>query len=217
MARLREYTPARRLVMQVLMWVIFAATYAGAVALVHARSESLRISLTPMMIDGDLLYRLPAGWLSERNTRQGLLITATEPAGSDRVPRKLQIEAFLHIPGPVTANEIMARLPERPIHVHPLAFKGLGQGVAWETRRGILENDEEERIVPPKLFACVVAPRSRHSTESVVIIIDLEGPTTFGPSSVKLLQMIADSLAVAPNATTAQSVSPSGNVMAAGG
>src|SRR5258707_9519076 len=111
MARFREYTPARRHVMQALMWLIFAATYAGAVALGHARAEALRITLTPTIADGDLLYRLPAGWESKRHKSNDVLqISATEPRGADRVRRVLKINLFLHQAGPIRATEVMAKI-----------------------------------------------------------------------------------------------------------
>lgn len=215
MARFREYTPARRRAMQALMWVIFAATYAGAVALVHARTEALRVTLTPTITEGDLLFRLPAGWATERHKQRGLLILAAEPGGTDRVHRILQIMYRVE-PGPLTATEVMARGSERPLRIHPFTFKNLGQGVSWETPGGIIDEEDDQRVVLPRLYACVVAPRSKHSSKFAVIVVDLTGLTTFGPSSVNLLQSIADSLAVAPNDAMARSVSSDDSGMPAG-
>lgn len=210
MARLREYTPARRRAMQILMWLIFAATYAGAATLTHARAQALRVNLTPAMGEGDLLYRLPAGWKVERRKRPTVRISAIEPGGLDRMHRVVQIHLSPYESDAPTATDFMATRAGPAVHVRPFAFKNLGQGILWETAAAVTEDDDERHVTPPELYACIVAPRSAHSSDSVAIVVGLVGPMVFGPSSVNLVQSIADSLVLAPNGSTPRAVSPDG-------
>ncbi len=141
-----------------------------------------------------------AGWLEARTAKRPTVrLSAIEPVGLHRMHRIVQIHLNPYESDAPSAMDFMATHAAPAVHIRPFTFKNLGQGILWETAATVTEDDDERRVTPPELYACIVVPRSAHSSDSVAIGIGLVGPMIFGPSSVELIQSIADSLVLAPN------------------
>lgn len=57
-----EYTSRRRLMMQIVVWVVFAASIALAAGVVQWKDARTRVQLAPPQTLGGLEIRLPQGW-----------------------------------------------------------------------------------------------------------------------------------------------------------
>ncbi len=204
MARPRDYTPVRRRIMQGVMWVIFAATYAGATMLTHERTAAQRVPLGEPIKRGDLMLRLPKGW--EVAVEQHRLV-AKEPEGEGHFGRQIEVR-FYPLGEPATPDEVLATLVGQPVRTKPFNFKYLGKGIMANLPPMTVEANEEIVAMPPRLCACVVVAVTPHSqaVEAVTIKMAWPQPAMFGPSNIALMQDIADSMVLTPDGATATAV-----------
>jgi len=91
----REYTPARRKMMQGVLWIVLAGSVGLAAVVDHQLLGSRRASLGPELIVGALHIRLPVNWIASRlrsNLVDPLVLEMAEPdnaasAGGARIIR----------------------------------------------------------------------------------------------------------------------------------
>ena len=187
--------------MQVVMCLIFALTYAGAISLARARSSLLHVRLDSSVTlgkgAGSLLVRLPAGWRIENGNESGVrFVEADEPEGANHYGRILRVSRKVFSEAPPTAEEYLtSENIGRLIQTRPMTFRNLGVGILVETAPGHVLEDGEVHLTLPGLYACIVTPVTKHSRESLAIVIEYQGTASFGRSAATLLQAVADSIA----------------------
>lgn len=189
MGRPWEYPNWRRVVMQVVMWLILCATLGLAEIVTRTRgiegAEQVRV--------GPLIVRLPYGWkLDSVDTVSGM--RAHDPDGQRQLfavvaPfKRTEVTNGSSYQGPGAVN-----------------FKGLHQtGFMEVEHHGTDDQDIESRLV-----ATAVVPSMRVKLR---VGFNLTGPDPTGPE-VSLLERIAAGITVATNAPRPRIGPPDGNVV----
>src|SRR5581483_5223324 len=85
MPRPQQYTPARRFMMQGIMWVILGATVGLAALVSHQRRSSIDVKLDDLKEYRGVSVQLPRGWeISKKaDPMSAVLVSATEKKSSD--------------------------------------------------------------------------------------------------------------------------------------
>src|SRR5947199_9881843 len=80
MARPVTYSPARRFLIQGIMWIILGATVGLAALVRHHRKSWLEVKLAPAMTYRQVTAQLPKGWeiIKTSDPLSEVLLTATE-------------------------------------------------------------------------------------------------------------------------------------------
>src|SRR5438034_7830376 len=84
MARPQTYSPARRFMMQGIMWIILGASVGLAALVSHHRRSAFELKLAPPITYRTVTVQLPKGWKLTKNPDElsSTLITADESADS---------------------------------------------------------------------------------------------------------------------------------------
>src|SRR5690349_10544955 len=84
MARPQTNSPARRFMMQGIMWIILGATVGLAALVSHHRRSAFEVKLAPPITYRSVTVQLPKGWTIKKTSDElsSTLITATESADS---------------------------------------------------------------------------------------------------------------------------------------
>ena len=195
--------------MQVVLWLIFAATFGGAIVLSNGRAQLTRVSLGAAKKLGTgrqtLLIQLPEHWTIHSGLERGVYYAAARDENGDgQFERVLLVTEEALDQGPITAGEyLMSRTSETPLRVQPFNFKRLGAGTLIETPGGTISQNDDRLATRPAIYACCIVPASRNSPRPIAVIVELQGPVSFGSTGVALLQTVADSIGLAPDKTVA--------------
>lgn len=186
-----EYTTRKRVMMQVVVWLVFVASVAVAAGVVQWKTGESRVDLGPAVTLVGMKLRLPHGWLVESGTRQGVpfvfcaeqvkgngigrrLIIHHERAALDADPLEVLASATLSGDGADQADQD---------DVETFSVDG-ARGVvlpythAMQTRRGVVKSE--------RVAACIVLPGG-----NAVVVQYLDGDTGFGRH---LVRQIAESV-----------------------
>jgi len=204
MAKTWQYSRWRRVVMQVTLGVILAATVGLAALVTRQRSREARIELsaTPTRV-GVLEARFPKGWETHheffrRTSRH--TVEATDPDPTNQ--RRLAVVQESLESG-TTPAQFVARYARLKPDDEFERFDFLGQrGEGVEVFGG--RQDETGAIYPvTQLFAATILPPAGKGERATGVMIKFEANGVLGPSARRLMREIADSIRfVGPAPTT---------------
>ena len=211
MAKNSQYGRLRAVALQVVMWLVLAASLGLAAFIDHRRSGSLDVALGEPVTEGRVVVRLPKGWdVDQKETRAGpprtlalvdydrqnrrrrtLRISQEQQTGRPRGP-EYYIEATVNLP---LGDEEGAGLP-----VEPFRFLGQDDGVLVPLKintKALRRYGRQLDIPEAGLYACAVTP------DGLTVMLQLTGDGAYGPSNRALLRQVADSMRLAdtPSAT----------------
>jgi hypothetical protein len=107
MARSWQYGRWRRILMQVVMWVILAATVGLAALVTSHRSKSGHANLVQISTKGRVTLRMPAGWLIGGGSEPGTLLVAQEPGAGNGGEGRMLTVRWQRVRGVSSAQEFL--------------------------------------------------------------------------------------------------------------
>jgi hypothetical protein len=199
MARSAQYTPLRRHVMQLVVWLMLGATIGLAALVGHMRRNwgASALSNRPLVIQ-DLSVRLPAGWRMHSDVHHDARVVAAvaepgseetarivsvylETGGEDLSPLEYLVRDFDLQPPAPDGPESDSLVPG----IETIAF-GPWPGVMVSATVPIPGHGEQ--TTGKVLLACAVLPSGR------AVIVRLEGLGEPEPGDRELMQQIAQSV-----------------------
>jgi hypothetical protein len=199
MARSWEYSPLRRVAMQLAMWTILALTLGLASIISRQKQEAFSVVLSKPTPFGDLMVRLPVGWhFVESRSEDGLVLRGREPVNGNQRPvraigitQEQQNNPSLDAEGYLSNNVLDATARTQPIK-----FVGLKcDGVIADIERQDEGNAPQEAIAPG-LYACAVLPLTGNASLAVVVSLQDIPPLT--PGDRNALRQIVEAITLVP-------------------
>jgi hypothetical protein len=200
MARSWEYSPRRRVAMQVVMWVIFGFTLALA-SLVAQRQQIGPLQLGPPTRVGNLVVQIPWNWRASISQVNDSWLLRTSPmpnarsqfTGEVRVTQQLLPDASTDAQTYLANNVLGAVVPTTPI-----AFPGLRrQGIIAEYENTEENAESNSEPIPSGLYAVTIVPVGLGRSLAVGVIV--LNPTPFAPDDYKLLRQLVQTVKLAPH------------------
>jgi len=210
MPRPGEYTPARRLLMQTILWVVLGGAVALAGAVVHQKHQALMAELGPVRISGPVHFRLPADWVvvAGQTDDPRLVATANEPDNGNGRPGQIFVfrERVKTMMDPKDYLERLGVLAElfpdqsdaKPTLVGEAAIgPWIGVAIIGTAHPQLTENDE-----PDTRLLCAVLP----DNQAVTLVLERAGG--LDPSDNVLLNLIGEKVTI--DDADVQPVAPDG-------
>jgi hypothetical protein len=202
MAKNWQYGRLRAVALQAVMWLVFGASLGLAAYIDHRKSGELAVQWGEPRQLGRLTVRLPTGWEVEQDPGPPQALVAKDFDRQGRHRRTLKITQEQQTGRPRGAEyylENTVNLPDidQIPNVEPFAFPGEGDGALVTL---IIENAKALRRLHPQIpdagmYACVVMP------DGLTLTVQLTGEGTYGPSSRRLIRLVADRIQVTDTAT----------------
>jgi hypothetical protein len=211
MPRPVEYTPARRMIMQAILWVVLGGAVALAAAVVHQKHQALMAELGPIRISGPIHFRLPADWMV---TPAGpmddprLAATANEPDNGSGRPAQIfvfreRVKTMIEPKDYLERSGLLNDLFPDPNDARPTlegeATVGQWPGVAivGMAHPQLTENDDTDtRLI------CAVLP----DNQALTLVIERAGGLE--PSDIILLNLMGEKVTI--DDADVQPVAPDG-------
>jgi hypothetical protein len=197
MAKPYEYTPARRVAMQMTLWGILAVSV-GVAALVDTTLGAKSLNLGSQMDKGPLHFQLPRGWVSALGSDDDVRVVAMaqEPGEigreirvySQRLRRVYPPAYYLDDVG--LTSDIFGRHPTSAINT----TMGGAPAVLVRGERLVRLSDSDEHMIEGELAICAVYPNQSGGALAVTIWLAKPGYVT--SSDQLLLKQIAASVKV---------------------
>jgi hypothetical protein len=86
-----EYPTSRRILMQLVLWIIFGASVGLAALVTHDRQTRNGNRLADVRYVGRIGVKLPTGWILQRENQGNVLLVASEPDTADQKGRQITI------------------------------------------------------------------------------------------------------------------------------
>src|SRR2546430_2496362 len=198
----RVYTPRRRLVMQVVMWLILGVTVGLAGLVVHAQQRARRVDLASQaIVEQQISVRLPAKW-KQRNsahTDSRIIVEAVESAGHGRGDARTLRVYRERLYSPMSPLDYLADRFEVRFDVEGDVRESLlrqMRGVRIGTAPGVMVQSEYETPRQPEapghkeVIAATVLP------SGIAIALKLEGTGALDASDAAIVQQVAAAMTV---------------------
>lgn len=187
MPRPWEYPRWRRIVMQVVMWLILGATLGLAQLISNQRARAPEALGVPMRV-GSFLVRMPEGWALQRFRDQDVLGVR----GVD--PDNYRVLLVLIVPAPAGPHAIgpTRRITSTP---QPIEFSGL-----HVKGKMVLEQDlqpAQGAAVPQRSVAAMAVLPSQ---DTIVVQLVLPPGVQVGRADTDLLKQVAAAITLSPGA-----------------
>jgi hypothetical protein len=193
MARSWEYSPRRRIAMQLAMWVIFGLTLALAGFVSHRRhgTDQLRLGL-PIKF-GDLSVRVPVGWrFSVRPADDGTLILRSTALQNGEVRTTARVRILQQrLVGPEIGAEIYLsnNVLSSGVQTSSISFPGLGRdGVVADFAVQSDPDDPTAEGPAPGIYAATIVPIE--PGKSLAVLVAVEDIPPFSPDDRELLNQL---------------------------
>ena len=205
MAKTWQYGRLRVVALQVVTWLVLAASLGLAAYIDHRRSGHFDVALGEPRTVGRLTVRVPKGWEVEEpaGTPQAIVAKDYDPQG--RVRRTLKITQEQQTGrrrGAQYYLEELVNLPDDEFFAPTIeAFPFLGQDdavlAAFKLPGQFRQFDPAFRLPDAGVYACAVL------SDGYTVTVQVSGNGAFGPSSRALLRRVADAIKVTdkPSAT----------------
>jgi hypothetical protein len=203
MAKNWQYGRLQAVALQVVMWIIFAASLGLAAFIDHRRSGGLDVRLGEPLTEGRLVVRLPQNWEiliapSTSNTSPVRTLTLIDFDRQGRKRRTLKITQEQQSGRPkgpeFYVEEMISSRHQLPLEPQPFAMLGQDDGVIVPFKVDFKQHFGDADIpgLPdPGLYAGVVLP------DGLAVTVQVTGNGAYGPSSRQLLQLVAENMRLA--------------------